>query len=56
MDLAQGKEFIGLRTGRDTSRQAHGSREGEESAEERAMIVQQLTPIHDHEPPMIRGE
>ena len=55
MDLAQGKEFIGLRTSRETSRQAHGSREGEESAEERATIVQQLTPIHDHEPPMIRG-
>src|SRR6266478_3561975 len=37
--LAQGKEFIGLRSGRNTSRQADGSREGEEGAEERATIV-----------------
>jgi hypothetical protein len=37
--LAQGKEFIGLRSGRKTSRQADGSREGEEGAEERATIV-----------------
>ena len=55
MDPAQGKEFIGLRNGCETSRQADGSREGEDSAEERATIVQQLTPILDHEPPMIRG-
>jgi hypothetical protein len=39
MDLAQGKGFIGLRSGRETSRQADGSREGEEGAEERATIV-----------------
>jgi hypothetical protein len=39
MYLAQGKEFIGLRSGRKTNWEANGSRESEEGAEDRATIV-----------------